>query len=462
MLVVLLLGQFMALVDVTIVNVAMPTIGKDMHASGSSLQLVVAGYTVCYAMLLITGARLGTLYGRRTMYLLGVSVFTLASLVCGVAPTSVVLIIARFVQGAAAAVMIPQIISVIQVRFSGKDRAVALSGYGVVLSAGGVFGLVLGGILVNANLFGYGWRPVFLVNVPIGLLVALLVPRLVPADEPRGDRKLDLIGLAIAVAAVFLVVFPLVLGHEVGWAPWTYVCIAIGLVLAVVFVPVEQRIAANGGDPLVRLDVFHSPGLGAGILTLTCSMIPYGGFLFVFALHLQSGLLDSALKAGLIFAPMSTVFGVVGFYWRKLPGAVRTMIAPISLGLCALAYVGLSLATRNGTQDSAMMWISLIVLGAALGAGVSPLITQSLTGVPMTKAADASGLVTTTLQLGQVVGVAAFGSIFLSLLHGPFTVHSSAHAMSTTSYWLALLAAVGLVPAVALARVVARAAAARG
>lgn len=458
MLIVLLCGQFMALVDVTIVNVAMPTIGRNIHASGSSLQLIIASYTVTYAMLLITGARLGAIYGRRTMYLTGVIVFTLASLACGLAPNVATLISFRFVQGAAAAMMIPQIISVIQLRFSGKDRLTALSGYGVVLSAGGVLGLVLGGIIVNANLFGYTWRPVFLVNVPIGIVVTALVPRLLPPDEQRGGRKLDIPGLVTAVLSVFLVVFPLVLGHEMGWPVWMYVCIAVGLVLAGVFVAVERRVMAAGGDPLLNLDVLHSPGLGAGMLTLTCSMIPYGGFLFVFALHLQSGLLDSALKAGLIFAPMSTVFGVVGFYWRKLPAAVRTYIAPLSLAFCTLGYLGLALSSRNGGQLSALMWISLIVLGAGLGASVSPLIAQSLTKVPLPKAGDASGLVTTTLQLGQVVGVALYGSVFLSLLHGGFTQHASAHSMTLTAYWLAALAAVGLIPAFALARVVKNAA----
>lgn len=202
MLAVLLLGQFMALLDVTIVNVAVPTIGADLHASGASLQLVVGGYTVTYAMLLITGARLGDLYGRRRMYLWGAGVFTVTSLVCGIAPDSVLLIGARLVQGAGAAVMVPQIISVIQMRFEGAARATALSAYGVVLSVGALAGLVLGGVLVNADLLGASWRPVFLVNVPLGALLMALIPRLVPADAPRGTRRLDAAGLAIAVPAV--------------------------------------------------------------------------------------------------------------------------------------------------------------------------------------------------------------------------------------------------------------------
>ena len=188
MLIVLLAGQFMALLDVTIVNVAMPTIGRSLHASGAELQLVVAGYTVSYAMLLITGARMGDLYGRRRMFLAGVALFTTASLICGIAPSIGVLIAARFVQGAGAAAMMPQIMSVIQVRFDGAARARALSAYTAVLSSGFVAGQVIGGVLVTANLFGEAWRPVFLVNVPIGLAVLALVPWAVPRDVPgRGS-----------------------------------------------------------------------------------------------------------------------------------------------------------------------------------------------------------------------------------------------------------------------------------
>ncbi len=214
MLVVLLCGQFMALLDATIVNVAMPTLGRSLHASGAELQLVIAGYTVSYAMLLITGARLGDLIGRRRMFMLGIGGFTLASLACGLAPDVGVLIAARFVQGAGAAAMMPQIMTVIQLRFSGPARARALSAYTAVLSSGFVAGQVIGGVLVTADLFGASWRPVFLVNVPIGLAVLLLLPRVMPADAPGRTRRLDLPGLLVAVPAVCLVVLPLMLGHQ--------------------------------------------------------------------------------------------------------------------------------------------------------------------------------------------------------------------------------------------------------
>ena len=271
MLVVLLAGQFMALLDVTIVNVAMPTIGRSLHASGAELQLVVAGYTVSYAMLLITGARLGDLAGRRRMFLTGVGVFTLASLACGLAPGIGVLIAARFVQGAGAAAMMPQIMSVIQVRFSGAARARALSAYTAVLSSGFVAGQVIGGVLVSANLFGTSWRPVFLVNVPIGLAVLALVPRVMPADVARrgaaagpgragrgGARGVPDRAAADARSSGELAC----LGARLHSAR--------AALLAAVFLYTERLVASRGGDPLLSLSVFRSPGLLAGLPAVPC------------------------------------------------------------------------------------------------------------------------------------------------------------------------------------------------
>jgi MFS family permease len=477
MLIVLLAGQFMALLDVTIVNVAMPTIGRTLHASGAELQLVVAGYTVSYAMMLITGARLGDLYGRRRVFLAGVVVFTLASLTCGIAPGIGVLIGARFVQGAGAAAMMPQIMSVIQVRFDGAARARALSAYTAVLSSGFVAGQVVGGVLVTANLFGQTWRPVFLVNVPIGLAVLALVPRVVPRDEaghalaggsggvvpPRQHRRqLDLAGLAIAVPAVFLVVLPLMLGHQENWPEWVFACIGLGLVLATVFVSVERRIADRGGDPLLNLAVLRAPGLVPGLAAVAVLMITYGGFLFSFALHLQGGLGDSALRAGLTFAPCALVFGACGYFWRRLPAAWHHLLAPLGCLVAVGGYLAVASVLRSGGSGGAPLQAGLIVTGAALALGFSPLVTHALVRVPLRHAADASGLLTTTIQLGQAVGVATFGSLFLTLDTGRGTTTSttsavSGHALAITMSWLAATMLLAVAAGIPLARTVAAA-----
>ena len=464
MLAVLLGGQFMALLDAFVVNVAMPSIGADLHASAAALQLVVGGYSAAYAMLLITGARLGDLYGRRRMYLLGVAVFTAASLTCGLAPDTGLLIFARCVQGAAAAVLVPQILSVIQMRFTGAARATALSAWGLVLATGAVAGVVVGGLLVSADLLGAGWRPVFLVNVPLGILVAALVPRVVPADPPRaqhtgpGARRLDLLGLAIAAPAVCLIVLPLVVGRERGWPAWTFGCVAAGLLLAGAFARYERAVAARGGDPLLNLGVLRAPGLAAGLGTLLAVMAGYGGLLFVFTLHLQAGLGQSALRAGLSYVPLAGMFGLVGYFWRRLPARVHPALVPTGLALVAVAYLGLAVAVRGGGAGGPLLWLALALAGVGLGLTISPVLTQSLVGVPLSQAADASGLVATAAQLSQVIGVAAFGTVYLSLAQqaGPHAV-ASGKALADTATLLALLAGIGLVPAVALARTVLRA-----
>ena len=467
MLIVLLAGQFMALLDVTVVNVAMPTVGRSLHASGAELQLVVAGYTVSYAMMLITGARMGDLYGRRRMFLAGVALFTTASLICGIAPSIVVLIAARFVQGAGAAAMMPQIMSVIQVRFDGAARARALSAYTAVLSSGFVAGQVIGGVLVTANLFGEAWRPVFLVNVPIGLAVLALVPRAVPRDVPgRGasGRRLDLAGLAVAVPAVFLVVLPLMLGHQENWPSWVFACIAAGLVLSAVFVRVERRIADRGGDPLLNLAVLRAPGLVPGLAAVAVLMITYGGFLFSFALHLQAGLGDSALRAGLTFAPCALVFGACGYFWRRLPAAWHHLLAPLGCLVAAGGYLAVASVLRSGGPGGVPLQVGLIVTGAALALGFSPLVTHALVRVPLRHAADASGLLTTTIQLGQAIGVATFGSLFLTLADGRAgdVPTASGHALAVTMSWLAAAMLLGVVAGIPLARTVAAARSADG
>jgi len=468
MLCLLLAGQFMGLLDVTIVNVALPTIGRSLHGSGAGLQLVVAGYTISYATLLITGARLGDIFGRRRMFLTGVLTFTAASLACGLAPTFGFLIGARLVQGAGAAAMIPQIMSVIQQRFEGSARARALGAYAAVLASGAVAGQVVGGVLVTANLLGTQWRPVFLVNVPVGLAIALAVPRVLPRDEPPATRasqaakgllhRLDLAGLATVLPAVFLIVTPLMLGHEERWPAWTFASMATGVALAALFVVVERRVAAQGRDPLLDLRVLRSPGLASGLAAVAILMVTYGGFLFSLALHLQAGLGDSALRAGLTFAPSAAAFGLCGYFWRRLPRRRHHLITPAGSLLGAAAYLGLAFDLRSGTTGGSWLYLALIVLGGCLALGFSPLVTHSLAGVRPADAANASGLLTTTFQLSQAVGVATFGSLFLTLAagHGP---HASAHAVAVTFSGLAVLLGLGAVASLPLSRLVARAAA---
>jgi hypothetical protein len=298
------------------------------------------------------------------------------------------------------------------------------------------------------------------------------VPRLVPPDETSRDasaagrtKKLDLAGLATAACAVLLIVLPLVLGHQEGWPAWCFACVAAGAVPAAGFVLIERRVAARGGDPLLNLAVLRAPALPSGLVTLAAAQIAYGGLLFAYTLHLQAGLGESALRAGLSYLPFAAVFGLAGYNWRRLPGAARRVLVPAGLTVGILAYLALAAGLHGAGLHGAgphggtgaLTWAGLAAVGLGLGLSVSPLLTQSLTNVPAARAADASGLLTTTVQLGQLLGVAAIGSVYLSRAgsapgSGPARAAASAAAMSSTALWLAALSAAGLVAATLMVR----------
>ncbi|WP_406315611.1 MFS transporter [Streptosporangium sp. NBC_01639] len=411
LLTVILTGQFMAILDVSIVNVASPVIRSDLGASGSGLQMIVSGYTIVYAMLLVTGARLGGRYGGRRLFLYGLAGFTAASLACGLAASSGQLIAFRLLQGAGAALMVPQVLSMIQTNFEGAARARALSLYATVISGGAVAGQVLGGVLVSADLYGTAWRPVFLVNVPIGLGLLVVGAKLLPAGGPPRHRPLDLPGLVTLSLAVSLLVVPLVLGHEQDWPLWGWAAMAASAALAGVFVLVQRRAVA----PLVPARVLRAPGVVPSALAVFGVMTTYGGFLFALALHLQGALGDSPLRAGLTFVPSAAAFAVASLNWRRIPARLHRRMIVASYGVAALGYLGLSLALGGGGHGQPFLTVSLVVIGFGLGGAFSPVLAVALTHVVPEDAADTSGLFVMVTQLGQVVGVATFGTLYLEL-----------------------------------------------
>jgi MFS family permease len=457
LLAIVLTGQFMAVLDASVVNVAAPTIHVGLHASGAWLQLVIAGYVIAYAVLLVTGARVGDLIGHRKVFLAGLAGFTLASLGCGLAGSTSQLVALRFVQGVAAATMIPQVLSLIQRTFTGPDRAKAMSAYSAVLALGVVVGQVAGGVLVSADLFGTTWRPVFLVNVPIG--VALLVAgwRMLPAGPGQPGRGLDVGGLVILTPAVLALVLPLVLGQPEHWPAWGWACLAASAVLFAMFARAERDLAARGGSPLVPGRLLRLPGVRSGIVALFTIMATFGGMFFALALHLQGGLGESPLRAGLTFAPAAGAFALVSLNWQRLPGrATRSLpiwgFAWTSAGLGALAWL-------FGTgRDSAWVYLALALIGLGMASAFSPTMTGVLMRVPVADAADATGVLVTVNQLALVIGVATFGTLYLNVA-GPLPAGPasgfralSAHAESVTCLALAAVALVGCVLAAWRAR----------
>ncbi|MFC7733966.1 MFS transporter [Actinomadura keratinilytica] len=441
----LLLGQFMAVLDTSIVNVALPTMRADLGASGSGLQLVVAGYVIAYAVLLITGARLGDLAGPRRMFLVGLAAFTAASLACGVAPSTGRLVAFRFAQGASAAMLTPQVMSMIQRNFTGAARARALGLYAAVIGGGVVVGQIAGGLLVDADLFGLGWRAVFLVNVPIGAAVLAAGPRVLPADGVRRGGGLDPAGLAVLTPAVLLFVVPLILGRELGWPLWGWFALAAGAGLFAVFVGVERRVVRGGGRPLVSARVLRAPGLVPAMVTITlgpgCS---WGAFLFSTTLHLQGDLGLGPLGSGLAFVPCVGAFALVGLTWQRTPDHWHRPLVPIGFAVAGAGYLLLGPLGGGGAVYEALT----AVIG--LGLGAMPIVmTAALAGVPPEDAADGSGMLLTLMQLGHVVGVATIGTLFLTLAEQG---QSTRHAEYGTGWALAAAALLAAGSALALLR----------
>ena len=425
-----LTGQFMALLDVTVVNVAIPTMRLDLHASGAALQLVVAGYTIAYAVLLITGARLGERIGYSRAFRGGLALFTLFSLACGLAPDAGSLIGFRVAQGVGAALMVPQVMSLVQRTFTGASRVRALGIYTAVLATGGLAGQVLGGVLVSADLFGSGWRPVFLVNVPIGLGLMVAAHRLLPDIPGNPGRRLDLAGLVLLAAAIGTLVVPLVLGHQEGWPLWGWVMLAASVLLFAAFALVEHRLAENGGHPLIHRRVLRSPGMIPAAVAIFLIMMGVSGFSFSMTLHLQTGLGDSALRAGLTIAPMMVGFGLAGLYWQRLPQRLHRPLPALALVLAVVGFAVTALQLRDGGQVTLWQEALFLVMGFTGGCSYSPLFARALSRVEPAQAADASGVLITVLQLSQVVGVAAIGTIFLDSVSFPASHAASGHALA--------------------------------
>jgi MFS family permease len=419
------------------VNIAIPTIERDLHASGAGIQLIVAGYTIAYAVLLITGARLGSLFGYRRLFTFGLATFTVASLACGLAPGETVLIVFRAVQGAGAAMMVPQVFSLIQQTFDGQGRARALSMYGAVIALGALVGQVFGGVIVTADVLGQTWRPVFLVNVPIGAILLVIVPRILPEPRRSSSRRMDLPGLGVLALTVLMLVVPLVLGREAGWPAWSIASLVATVPMALLFAAIEWRVERRGGFPLVGSRVLSAPGMLAGIASIAFGMAAFGGFMFSTALHLQAGLGYSPLAAAMTFAPSALGFAISSLNWRRIPADWHRASIVLGFGVAGIGYLVLGSLFAGGSNGWPLLPLVLVTIGLGMGLGFSPVLSVALAHVALADAPDASGVLTTVIQLGQVIGVSVFGSIYLSSLTGHGAV-ASASALGLTDVGVAI------------------------
>jgi MFS family permease len=410
---VALTGQAMASLDSAIVNVAGPAMQRDLHLSGPALQLAIYSYLLVYAVALVTGARLGSRCGYGRLFSYGVAIFTASSLACGLAVTPVMLVAARTAQGAGAALLVPQVLSLLQLTFHGERRRRAISAYGLVLAVGVAVGQVLGGILVTADLFGTGWRPIFLVNVPAGLAVlAVAVGRLPQGPQAAGSR-LDLAGAGSLAAGILALIIPLTFGADAGWPPWSWPVLMAGAAALAVFAAHERRLARTGREPLIDPALLIRPGVRAGLAGIFTLHASYGGLLFTTALYLQHFLHQSPLRSGLIFAAYAAGFATASLTWTRLPAAWQPRLPQAAFA--AFTAAALLLAWLTGT--SGWPWQAtpmLLIAGAAHGTGFGALAHRTAAGVTTEHTAAFSGVLATVNQLAIVTGIAVAGTLYLS------------------------------------------------
>jgi len=413
MLAIVQCASLMGILDGFIVNVAVPSIEQQLHASFAEMQLVVAGYTLAYAVLVITGGRLGDIYGRKRLFLLSVAGFTLCSALCGLAPNVWLLIIFRIAKGIAAALMSPQVISFIQVSFDADERPLAFGSYTAVAGLGSVLGQVLGGFLLTANLFNLGWRSIFLVNVPIGIATLLSAwPLLRETRFQKETSHLDYGGVVLLTLSLFVMIFPLVLGGKASWPWWA----ALSLPSLMAFLAYERWVTKQGKVPLVALSLFQQRRFPAGLLTAALANALYGAATFLLAFYLQTILHLTPLQAGLVFLPASASFILASSLspmFRRLVGK-RTLL--IAVGLVTLSY----LLTLLSAHVFVPLWgvtpllVALIISGFGMGSLSAPLLNKTLEGVSHADAGSASGVYTTVSQMAAAVGVTLIGLLFSS------------------------------------------------
>jgi EmrB/QacA subfamily drug resistance transporter len=429
--IVMIVGALMDMIDVTIVNVALPTIRRDLHASATQLEWVVSGYMLAFAAALIVAGNLGDLFGRKRVFLIGVTVFGLASLAAGLSGSGAELIAARVVQGTAAAAMAPQVLATFRAVFTGAERGKAFSLYGAMLGFASAVGLLLGGVLTEANLFGWSWRAVFFVNIPVAAAALIAGLRFVPETRDPGARRPDVTGAVLLAASLVAIVYPLLEGRQLGWPAWVWVLLAAGVAGLGVLGLLEARRTgrADGPAPLLRAGLFRVPAFAAGLGVQLAFAAGLQGFFLALALWLQAGEHFSPLKAGLT----AVAFSAGSFIGAPVavPLAQRYGRRVLASGgaLMAAGIAGVSLvASHIGVNGSAWPLVpGLVVCGAGLALLIIPLVNVVLAAVPVEAAGGASGLFSTAQQLGGAVGVAVFGTVFFGYLSGHSYEASIAH-----------------------------------
>ena len=421
---VLMAGTFMIVLDFFVVNVALPAMQAELHASPSAIEWVVAGYGLTFATCLITGGRVGDQIGRRRAFSIGLLLFTLASVACALAPGPEVLIAARLVQGLAGALLSPNVLAIVGVIYRGHDRVQAITVYGMVMGVAAAGAQLLGGLLIHANLGGLGWRTIFLVNVPVGLAALLLEPRLVPESRAPSAHGLDVPGTLLLTTALSAVLLPLVEGRQHGWPVWSWLSLAAAPVVLGVFVGYQQWLSRRGGAPLLDLALFKERAFNSGLLTQLTFWCGQASFFLVLALYLQHGRGLDPLQAGLVFTILAAAYLATSLRAPKLTLRYgRGLIGVGALILAAghgLLFAGAGLV--GSTESIVLLAAGLVLVGGGMGLCITPLVSTVLSHMDPLRAGAVSGMLSTMQQLGNALGVAVTGVLFFGAVADGYTV----------------------------------------
>jgi EmrB/QacA subfamily drug resistance transporter len=441
---IVMTAAFMDLVDVTIVNIAIPSIQADAGASFSQIQWITAGYALAFAAGLITGGRLGDIHGRKRLFLIGIGGFTVASALCGFAANPEMLVASRILQGGMAALMVPQVLSIVHATFPAHERGKVFGLFGAIVGLGAVSGPLLGALLTEWNLFGLEWRPIFLINLPVGIAGLILGSRFITESRAPKALKLDLVGVALVTLGLLMLIYPLTRGEELGWPLWGYVSMGGSLVVLGALVAYERRKAVRDGSPLIELSLFRVKSFAAGIAVQTVFGVALGIFFLVWTMYMQTGLGWSPLRAGLTGVPFSIAVSVAaGLSVQQLvPRFGRKVLqaGALVMGLGVLLYIWES--ERYGMSVASwQMALPLVVMGAGMGLIVAPLTDAVLSEVPREHAGSASGLINTVQQMGNALGLGLVSVVFFGVIAddlrpaqvGPAFVDGFQHAL----WWVA-------------------------
>ncbi|QDW41687.1 MFS transporter [Bradyrhizobium sp. KBS0727] len=409
-------AQFMFGVDAFIVNVAIPTIAAELHAGAAQIEAVIAIYLIAYATLVVTGGRLGDIYGTRNVFVAGVAGFTVTSLWCGLVQSGPELIVARLAQGATAALMVPQVLATIHLLFADASRARAFGIYGIVLGLAGAAGFLLGGILVTLDLAGLGWRAVFFVNVPFGAVIIAAALRIMPMAPRRAGTRLDIPGSIVLFLGLLCLIGPLLFGHDVHWSAWVWLVMAAGAAIICAFVKLERAVAGRGGMPLIDLSLLSDAAFMRGLAAVFFFFFANLSFYLVMTVFMQRALHIPPLQAGLVFVPLALTFVIAS---RHGGARARHRGTLVLIEGCCVQIAGLAalvaLVESAGAPSAMSLALVLTIFGYGQGLVMAPLSSAVLSSVKPVSAGAGSGMYGTTAQIANAAGVAAIGAVYFAV-----------------------------------------------